>query len=683
MNDILRLVKILIKHLPVILGCGAATAILVILFTINMPKEYVSESIVYTGLRTGVNSETIITNRQDPTANYAFDNLLNIVKSRETLKETGLRLVAYHMSVEKADPRVITDEHLQYVRSQMPANILQLKSSSVEGTYRKLAELSDTHPYLIALLNYPAPYYSIPSLSNVNVTRITNSDMVKLEYASDDQGISQKTLEILIDVSLRNFRKITESQTDTVVFFFEKQLAVAEENLRRAEEKDLLFKKTHNLVNYEAQTEIVITQRKEVLDMIYAEQSVLSSSKAVIDNLERQLGTQAQNLKNGEILNKREQLGKLSNQFSTAQLNNASPDRITVLQAQINQVKKELDELMVEASNSPTGSISNDALLSEYFSKIIAYEESNARLKALEERRNEAIGQYDRFLPLGDELKRIQREIEISEKTYLAALDNLYQSKRRQQNNQTIQVLDKPNYPLTAKPSNRKLLVVLGAMVGSIIPAVVFLFIAFLDDKIRTIQRAEELTGLKSGGIFPNTKILNAYKNSGQISDGLSDTILKNIYLTHNPGQQRILIISTRPSEGKTTISNLLCERVLQKGKKCVVVVPYLASGGWSVVSYKVDNAFFQSKAEDLVPVDKLNSADVLILELPSLIMNDYPVALIKQFNIAFLVCDANREWTKADQTALDGFVKISGITPYLILNDVNKDAIEEVLGKI
>ena len=679
MMDFYRLFKLLIRRSPIIIGCSLFTAILIFFLTKNVSKEYVSEAIIYTGIGTG---ESYMREKQENTARYAFDNLLNIVKSRETLKEVGLRLMAQHLMLDKADPRIITAEHFEHVRQQIPPDIRKLVGDTEEKTYSNLASLADIHPFLIAQINYPAPYYSTAALSNINVRRIMSSDMVNMSYSSNDQGICQKTLEILIDVSIRNFRKLSENQTDSVVAYFEKQLQLAREQLKRSEEKDLQFKKTYNLVNFDIQTGIAISQREDILSQINKEKEVVSSSGIIIKNLEAQMGSQTQQaLKNRAILDKQQMVRRLSSQLRTAEMSNESSEKIANLQLQLNQVKDDLSKDLSSAGGS-----SSQMIMTQYINKVMDYEESKARLQALENRKNITLGEYDRFVPLGDTLKRIQREIDINEKAFFVVLESLNLSKQRQQDKQsvfTIQVIDKPNYPLVPKPTDRKMTVILGLMIGGIIPAVIFFFMAFFDNNIRTIQRAEELTGLKSGGIFPNMKALNAYKNPEQINESLSNTILKNIYLNDKTGQQRILIISTRPFEGKTTISNLLCERILQKGKKCLVVIPYLDSGSWSVVSYKVDNAFFQSKAEDLVPVERLNDTDVLILELPSLIMNDYPVALIKQFNIAFLVCDANREWTNADQTALESFINISGIKPYLILNDVDKDIVEEVLGKI
>ena len=224
----------------------------------------------------------------------------------------------------------------------------------------------------------------------------------------------------------------------------------------------------------------------------------------------------------------------------------------------------------------------------------------------------------------------------------------------------------------------------LGALIGFAVPASFFLLKAGVNNNIRTPQRAEKATGLLTVGIIPNTQKLLMLKNYEQITNGLNDVILKNLYLTDNKsGQVRVLIISTQPSEGKTLISNMLCERLLEKGRKCLVVTPFMDSGSWSVVSYKARKLSFQPRAGDIAPVEKMNDADILIIELPSLIINDYPVELIKQFNTAFLVCRANRKWGKADQNALDNFVRVSGISPHIILNDAELNLVEEMLGKI
>ena len=325
--------------------------------------------------------------------------------------------------------------------------------------------------------------------------------------------------------------------------------------------------------------------------------------------------------------------------------------------------------------------------VTEYVNKIAAYEGSKARIKVLENRRLALAKPSGKPLPPADTLKRIQRDIDAYEKEYQTALDNLTESRRQQQDqhlSSAIQALDKPNFPLTAKRNTRWFWILSGALLGFVVPATFLLLKVGFNTNIQTPQRAEKATGLITAGIIPNTQKLLSLKNCEQITNGLNDVILKNLYLTdHKFGQVRVLIISTRPAEGKTLISNMLCERLLEKGRKCLVVTPFMDSGSWSVVSYKASKFSYKARAEDIAPVEKMNDADILIIELPALIINDYPVELIRQFNTAFLICRANRQWGKADQNALDSFVKVSGINPQIILNDAELDLVEEILGKI
>ena len=678
------MIRSVLKYYKLIIACSIFTGVLVYLFTMTISRKYESTAIVYTGIATGVTPVSMQSRSDMMSAYPAFDNLTSIIKSRATLKEVGLKLFAYHLH---AAPGAISEKHFNLLQGLVPPDIRILVGETDSITYRNLLLIAETNPFLINLINYPqTPYYNTFALSGIIISRQRSSDMISLSYVCDDPGVSKKTLEILIDVCIRNYRKIKEGQTDKVVAYYEEELRHAQERLKRSEAKEQRFKETNNLVDYTTQTGIVIEERQGIINQINQANEAIYATEAGIKNIESQLGTQSQSLKNVNITEKRERLRRLNTQLSTAEFNNASAETIFNIQSQIDQVKGELINDISASSASTSGGKISETAAGEYFSRVVSYEESKARLRALESRRDITMGQYNRFLPLGDTLKRIQRDIEIDLKAYFTALESLNQSKKQQQDQRsfsTIDVIDAPNYPLTAK-SKRKTLILLGLLVGGIIPTAIIVAMAYFDKNLLTPLRAEQATGLKIGGIIPNAKILGEYKNPEQVSDGLNDTILKNLYLSDYKGnQQRILVVSTRPSEGKTTICNMLCERLIRKGKKCLVVVPYLDSGSWSVVSYKVDNAFYQARAEDLVPVEKLNETDILILELPSLIMSDYPVALIKEFDMAFLVCDAKREWTKADQTALDSFVKISGLTPQIILNEVDSDVVEEVLGKI
>ena len=683
MEENIRLLKAVLKQWKIIAACTVLMGTLMVALTANMSRLYESNATLYAGIATndGIVGSGVTSIQIQYTT---YDNLANIMRSRETLKEVGLRLFALHLGMTEPDDKILSPETFAIVRNMIPNDFYQYVGENDSVTYQNLSAIADTHHFLIQLINSPyVPFYSIPVLSSIWIERIGMSDLIKLGYKSIDPGLCQKTLEIVIDVCVHNYRKLREGHIGKKVDFFEEALQAAQARLKRAEAKEENFKNLYGIVDIVTQTGIAITDRQELDRLISSEQQAMAAAQASMRQIESQMGARGQTMKRTDILAKQDQLSRLAAQLINAQMNNASASRIQLLQVQYDQIKADLSNDLAESMTS-TGTTS-DAAATEYLNRLLTYEESKARFRALQDQKNATTQQFNRHLPLQDSLRRLQREIEICEKEYYAALEDRNKSWREQQDQlsfSNIQIYDKPNFPMTGQ-SKRMMMVMLGTMIGLVIPASIFLGKAYFNYSIQTPQRAEEIIGLKCAGVIPNIEKLKNYKFPDTISNGLCDTILKSLYMINSrTSQVRILIISTRPREGKTTICNMLCERLNQKDRKCLVVTPYIEDGNWSVVSYKVDKSFYHSRTEDIVPIERMNDANILIIELPPLIMNDYPVELIRQFDMSYLVCKANREWVRADQTALESFITISGIQPQVVLNEVTTDVVEEVLGR-
>ena len=89
-------------------------------------------------------------------------------------------------------------------------------------TNRRSIKAKDEKNVIYGLLNNDRdPYYSIASVSDVKMTRMESSDMVKLEFESNDPGICQNVLNITTEVIIRKFRGIKQGETNDVSSFFE------------------------------------------------------------------------------------------------------------------------------------------------------------------------------------------------------------------------------------------------------------------------------------------------------------------------------------------------------------------------------------------------------------------------------------------------------------------------------
>lgn len=119
-----RFKKLLKEHKWLLLLFPLGLALLVFIFTSGMRRQYTSKTVVYTGLVSGYTLETAEGSRVDYLAiNNAFDNLINTVRSRITIEEVGVRLLAQHLLLNKANPKIASENTLNELHTAIPADV--------------------------------------------------------------------------------------------------------------------------------------------------------------------------------------------------------------------------------------------------------------------------------------------------------------------------------------------------------------------------------------------------------------------------------------------------------------------------------------------------------------------------------------------------------------------------------
>ncbi|MFZ4520408.1 MAG: GumC family protein [Bacteroidales bacterium] len=492
--DILRLLK---KHLVLLLVTPALMALLVTYFTRKPHYTFSSETILYTGIASGSSVEmdksfSFFAN------NTAFDNLINVIKSRETQQEVAIRLLAQHLMLPSPDPKYISHQSFVSLRNITPAHIYKFIAKSdhlsqakgeTKSRHKKNTAISDTTSDTLAiketfsfssldtsntialqppsidpvayeqtvknlkdymaksdtnfvykLLNFTHPHYSLNAIANVTVQRIGSSDLVKLKYESDDPGICRQTLVLFTDVCIQNYKNIKENRSDAVVKYFEFQVKQAAARLKVGEDKLLKFNEDHNIINYYEQSKAVAIV-KEDLDVSYHNKRIeLAGAKAAIKRIEEKLGNQQQiQLSSASIIEKRNQLGDINSKIAMAEtigFGDSIDDKSLV------QLKIRADKLKEEMRNSvsnlysygnTTEGLPIATLLNDWLTNVIQYEETKAGLDVLGDRIVEFQKQYAIYAPAGANIKRIEREINVAEQEFLELLHGLNMAKLKMQ----------------------------------------------------------------------------------------------------------------------------------------------------------------------------------------------------------------------------------------------------------
>ncbi|MFT5238866.1 MAG: succinoglycan biosynthesis transport protein ExoP [Flavobacteriaceae bacterium] len=763
--DIIRLIQ---KHLTLLIIVPFFLALLGLVLTIKPNFEYSSQTVLYTGLATAPTIEMEKTFNYFAT-NIAFDNLINIINLRETQEEVAVRLLATHLMLPEANPKYISKKLFDELRLKVPKDIYNYiaKGSNTKGlqtdtvavynslppeinrynyekTVKQLLTLmkSSNDNYIYELLNYEDDkHYSLKALSSIQAARINSSDLVKISYTVDDPGICQQTLEIYNAICIKNYKNIKENRSDAVVKYFEEQLLQANSNLKMAEDKLLEFNKSNNIINYYEQSKAVAVVKEDMEVDYKNKQAQLAGTDASTKRLEEKLNVQEyiQN-KTFKILEKKKLLGDINYQIA---FNEASLDSNVneTLVAKINFLKKQRESLNSEIKTSvddiysyqnSVNGVPLTKVLPDWMNSVVESENLKAKIKVMDKQNKDFQEQYATYAPAGATIKRLEREISVSEQGYLELLHGLNLAKLKLQDNEmssNIKSIDPPFYPLSPNPTKRGILIIAAAFVGVILTLGIILLMEYFDDTIKNASRASMQIGLKSLGMIPKMVLDAGNINLAFIQKRLIEIITQNIlqyFGTHTSDKnvKTIVVFSTQKMEGKTVLAGNIARTLKQEGKKVVSLNydnkqetinqqrkypfinkilgypdpridtknPFLAEVSSYLDTseyfpYKINNQFYEAKTYlDLLKQNDISlkyTPDFVIIELPALIYNNYPADLMTHADLGILVCRSNRVWSDADQSAINNLLATSASKINVIVNGVNINEIESVLGDL
>ncbi len=588
-----------------------------------------------------------------------------------------------------------------------------INKEDYEATVRNMKNYyasSDTN-YIYGLLHYgQSKHYSIWSISQVQIYRINNSDLVKLTFKSDDPGICQQTLKILSTVFMRNYKLLRINETDLVVKYFEQQVDSADKRLQEAEDRLLRFNKKNNIINYYEQSKYIAAQ-KEDLDVYYQNEQIrLSASSAALRELESKMTARDSIYLKSDVINQRKkELAEVSEKILINQLAANYDDRVAKEIARLKRKQKQLrDEIKLYADQlylygHSTQGVPIKQILDEWLKNTIDYVEAKASLSVLSQRKLDFIRTYQKYAPLGAMLTRIEREIKVAEQTYLELLRSLNVAKMKQQNlemSTNIKIVDPPYFPIQANPSKAKFMVIAAFLAGFVIIAFIIVALEYFDTSVKNPSRVVEKTKMKLAGAYPALTDKEKAMALASISNRLVDMTIQNIKLGLSKIEKEvekpyvILVFSTQNRTGKTLISQKVINRLRTIGDK-VLYLNYAGENeslpdedyNYSYTYRITDNFIDIENLGQLIGENylrKVNSAyDYIFIEIPSIIYHSYPLKLLKEVHMALFVIKATQKITKADEAALETFGESLDVKPIVILNQVDIHSLDEIITEI
>ncbi|MFY8108578.1 MAG: GumC family protein [Bacteroidia bacterium] len=688
---------------------------MVIFFTRDLPKEYETQTTIYTGLASGYSITDDGTERIDNfKVNNAFDNLITTIKSRETVEEVAIKLLAQHLLLKEPDPNILGLKGFQKLKELVPDE--DRKKLIVPDNFNETVRLlyatkdSSTRNKVRDLLTYPGSYYFLGSITgSVSVNRKNSSDMLEMTLKSNDPGVCWNAMKFYIDAFSMRYRGIKGSETQNVVRYFEQQLQHAFSVLQSSENKLRDFGVNNKIINYYEQAKFVAESKEDLSTEYYREKMKLEAAQKATQRIEEKMNNYSDFVGyNEELVTLRQELANINFKITNASLYKANAENIAELRDQSEAIKIKLKEKARDyyEFNNSIEWVPQESLLNEWLTKIVELEESKGRLQVFEMRMKQYDGIYQEFAPLGSTLGRLEREISVNEKEYLSVLHGLNLAKLRQQSlemSNNLKVIDNPFFPLQPLPSKRALLIIGSFIAGLVLLLAYYIGQELTNKSLRSPEKVEPILGLPLLNALPEKQGVNS-KIIGidEIASSMMQQVVNEVFIDlkqSDPFSKNYLItiFSVKQGEGKTFFAEELVKKLSRIRNKVLYLYPessqildnQIMENNPKVISkvYKVNEDIIDYngisdflKENESGPNDEISYT---IIEIPELKKYPIPAHLISISNLSILVVHAQKSWTNADRFQLKNYQKLCAGKIKVILNHVEPDLLESIYGEI
>jgi polysaccharide biosynthesis transport protein len=464
-------------------------------------------------------------------------------------------------------------------------------------------------------------------LKHVSVKPVRGTDILAISYQSDNPREAQRVVEALMSGYIKNDIQSNRLQSKAIVDFIQRQLPQTENAVVKAEAAVRQFKEAHQVVALKEEAKASVELGGDMIKEITETQAKLADVNAQTQDLQRRVGLNSQQAIALSALSQSPavqqafiNLQKIQDELAVQKTRYRSPHPVILgLERKQAAVQGYLQE-RIDAIVGPQQGVTEAQLqMTELQRNIIAElvkSEVNRlgvynRLGILT--RNYGVLQdRSRKIPrLEEALRQLERKLEVAQSTYEMLLKSLQEAQLSQ--NKTIgnATIASPSL-LADKPVSPKLLLnlFLGGFVGAIAATALMWLLETNDVKVRDRDQLKRIFGYPFLGAIPDmqpsrrarliaggSELILGYgqrPESRPLDDEDGDMsppavpvlddpyspianefqkLQTNLRLVNTSESLKVVVISsTMPGEGKSTVSANLAAALVQAGQRVILI---------------------------------------------------------------------------------------------------------------
>jgi len=483
----------------------------------------------------------------------------------------------------------------------------------------------------------------------ISAKPVTNSEVIKIEVEGYSPVAAKVIANTVAEVFNRrnlevrregtgNARKFIEQQLVT----FKKQLGNSEMALKSFKERNkvtIINKEVEEIFKRITEAEILYNQTKTNLDaatrrLSFIQNKLALERKNLVPAITKITSPWAQKLK--------QQLVELEVQYTILKVQNYSEShpKLQELKEQINQTKYSLKKecLKIASGESIVDPISQ---IQKFMEESIALEIQIQTYQAQQKALKEILNNYKRnlnTLPRKEtQLAQLLRDKEVNERIYMMLSQKREEAKiANAERVGNIRIIDPATLPIKPVKPRKALNLILGIILGSVLGIGLVFLLEYLDNSMKTVEEAEQITGLSVLGRIPkiSTSIKKAIVNDlkkkrGEVTTEMISNLI-TIFIPKSPESEAfrtlrtnlqlcrivsslktILITSANPREGKSFIAANLSITTAIMGQKTLLIDADLKKPSLHVLFQKkrepglinvVNSKKIVNKANNLIP---------------------------------------------------------------------------------
>ena len=696
--NLLKFLKVISDKLLYVIIIPLVVGAVVFLATKDLPLNYSTFSTVYSGVTSNTGLIVDVVKVDNVATQNEYNNLMSMLSSSSFYEDISLHLLTQHLLLTKPDKEIISEAAFNELKLNVPPKVRKLVvKGNYDATLQNLKNyiVQDDKNYIYRLMNYGAKYYSVQAISTLKSERLTGSDLIKITYECDDPGICYNTVKYATQQFIANYSEFKLSQSNSAIAYFEAKLDEIRKKLDASEQKLLNFNIDNVIINYYEQTEQITTQQEKIEIRLQEVKMEYEASNAVLAKLEAEVEKRYDiNLRNTEVLRLREQLLYYNKAITAIELHDNSPDK-RKLNDFINKRRKleirlqdKVDSLNVFDNKSQ--GIEAQKLLSEWLEAVKNNENYMALYKSMQERLIEFMKQFKRYAPLGAEMKRMEREINVYEREYLSVLHDLGVARQNEKNismRSNMKIYDQAKFPINAIPPKTKLYVVIGALFSLIFYLLVVFLIELFDSRIKSPSQLKKLIEKDVIAAYSAPSKKNIARE--YIETRATKMIFQKVReISFGKDRPVVLQFISNWHDIDAREYALLLANELRKYNFTATILDFKSNASDSVLPdsdsqiLRKDNYDMYDSYNALLQSENINTDFVLCL-YPEINAGIASPALLSEGLITIWVFDANSLWTNADKYLLDKVNQIVRNNDFAILINAEPDNLEEMYGEV